>query len=84
MHYVIILETCSYVQYFSTQINNNQTQSELFHNMLGSSLQCFRYWPFKRAVMMLMLPPVNMSLTLPAQEHNERLPAYTPPAAVAS
>jgi len=35
---VILLEICSYVQYFYTQINNNHMQKELFHNMFGSSL----------------------------------------------
>jgi len=36
--FVIILEICSYVQYFYTQINNNRMQRELFNNMFGSSL----------------------------------------------
>jgi len=59
--YVVKLETFSYVQYFYTQINNNQMQRELFNNMLEEFLKCFR--PFKRAAMMLMWPTVNMSLT---------------------
>jgi len=39
--YVIMLEKISYVQYFYTQINNNQMQSELFNTMSGSSLYVY-------------------------------------------
>jgi len=55
--YVVILETFSYVQYFYTQKNNNQMQSELFNNMFEEFIKCF--WPFKRAAMMLIWPTVN-------------------------
>jgi len=57
----IILEIFSYLQYFYTQINNNQLQRELFTYMFEEFIKCFR--PFKRAAMMLMWPMVKMSLT---------------------
>jgi len=41
--YVLILEKCSYVEYFYTQINNNQMQRELFNNMFRSSLYVYMF-----------------------------------------
>jgi len=43
--YVVILDIFSYVQYFYTQINNNQMQIELFNNIFEEFIKCFR--PFK-------------------------------------
>jgi len=63
--HVIILEKCSYVQYFYPQINNNQMQRKLFNT---SSLYlyiyiyiytvyiCFSYNPLRAAVMLIDTP----------------------------
>jgi len=59
--YIVILQTFSYLQYFYTQINNNQMQGDLFKHMFEEFIKWFR--PFKRAVMMLMWPTVKMGLT---------------------